>query len=92
MNIIYKGTIVRCRETMATNTTKPQKKCLCCGKEIKNGSKITVMFNNYKKLPNMILHSECFAEDKQKGRINDLLSEVEQSYKQWKWVSPSFGS
>lgn len=63
--------------------------CYCCNKPIKTGEKATLIFNNYKYIPNILVHSECF--DEQKLKVCELLADIEESYNQYKMLSRVFG-
>ena len=89
-NFTYKGTKVWFREYTTGNLTKDlQRTCFCCGKKV-NNCKAVLLINNYKKIPNMLIHSECFSE--WKNKTDELVEDIESSYSQWKQLNNVFGS
>jgi len=55
--------------------------CFCCKKPVQQGRAVLLM-NNYKYIPNILLHEECF--DTAELRIENLLSDIEREYEQYK--------
>lgn len=66
-----------------------QKTCFCCGKKV-TGCKAVILSGNYQKMPNILLHSECFSE--WENKMDDLLGDIERAYEKWKQLDGVFGS
>lgn len=57
------------------------RRCICCNQPIKNGKALLVI-NNYKHIPNIIIHTECF--NKYDGNYNELFSIIETEWQHYK--------
>lgn len=88
----YKGTNVGYRQYETGNIPEElQKTCFCCKKKINKCSAV-LLINNYQKIPNVLIHSECFSEWEKENKINELLENIEKSYNQWIQLNDIFGS
>ena len=66
----YKGTPVHVRRWHYGNMpSELQRTCFCCNKKINNCMAV-LLINNYKEIPNVILHDECF--DMWKNKTDEL--------------------
>lgn len=87
---MYKDTSVWFKEYESGNLPKElQRTCFCCGKKI-NKCKVVLLINNYKIIPNVLMHSECFSE--WKNKTDELLGDIENSYSKWNQLNNVFGS
>ena len=56
----YKNTPVYVRSWHCGNSpSKLQRTCFCCGDKVNNCMAV-LLINNFKEIPNVILHGECF--------------------------------
>lgn len=86
----YKDSVVTVRHYKTGKLNKEmRKKCFCCLKEIDN-CESSLLINNYKYIPNVLLHKECFEE--QKSKTDDLCNDIVSQYKLFKDLNSIFGS
>lgn len=86
----YKDSTVAVREwETGTIPKKMQRTCFCCGKKV-SSCKAVLLINNYKYIPNVVLHSECFS--RQEGRTEELCDDIQSSYEQYRKLESVFGS
>lgn len=86
----YKGSRVVVREQQTGNLPEEdQRTCFCCSKKI-NNCKTVLLVNNYRNIPNMLLHAEYF--EVWKDETEDLCRDIEQSYEYFKHLNDVFGS
>lgn len=86
----YKENIVGCIQYIRGASHLNPKYCFCCGKEIKDGESVVLLINNYKSFPNILIHEDCFEE--WETRTDDLCSDLESAYHQYKQLDMVFGS
>lgn len=86
----YKDSFVAVREWETGIIPKEmQRTCFCCGKKV-SSCKAVLLINNYKYIPNVMLHSECFS--RQKDRTEELCDDIQSSYGQYRKLESVFGS
>lgn len=86
----YKDSLVAVREwETGIIPDKMQRTCFCCGKKV-NNCKAVLLINNYKYIPNVMLHSECFS--RQEDKAEELCDCIQSSYKQYRKLESVFGS
>ena len=51
---------------------------------------VTLLANNYKHIPNILIHSECL--DKWEGRKEELCEKIEEEYLDWMGKNEIFGT
>lgn len=86
----YKDSFVAVREWNAGIIPgNMQRTCYCCGEKISN-CRAVLLINNYKYIPNVILHAECFGQ--QEGREEELFDSIRSSYGQYRKLESVFGS
>lgn len=87
----YKDTIVHVRQcTFKTQNHDKHKICWCCNKEFKDNEICVILINNYKHIPNMILHKKCFNEITP-TTTDDLYALIESDYRTYKRLDKIFG-
>lgn len=85
----YKDSIVAVREwETGIIPEKMQKTCFCCGKKV-SSCKAALLINNYRYIPNVVLHSECFGM--QKDKTEELFDSIQSSYEQYRKLESVFG-
>lgn len=85
----YKDSFVAVREWHYGNFPEQmQRTCFCCRRKI-NNCNVTLLVNNYKYIPNVILHSDCFKEWENKPE--ELCDSILLSYRAWKRDDEIFG-
>lgn len=82
----YKNSLIHVRDINANWDENP-KRCYCCGEPIYNGNAY-LFINNYKYIPNILLHTECY--DKQTDK-QTLFTHIEADYAKYKKLSQIFG-
>ena len=89
----YKNTPVYARNWHYGNMpSKLQRTCFCCNKKINNCMAV-LLINNYKEIPNVILHDECYEQWKDKtDELCDDIAEAYYEYKKYKKLNGIFGS
>ena len=87
--IQYKGSIVTVRRWYHRDTGGLKRRCFVCRKEIQDGE-VTLLANNYKHIPNILIHSECL--DKWEGRKEELCGKIEEEYLDWMEKNEIFGT
>lgn len=86
----YRDSIVAVREwETGIVPEKMQRTCFCCGKKVSR-CKAVLLINNYRYIPNVMLHSECF--DKHKDKEEELCDSIQSSYEQYSKMNLVFGS
>lgn len=86
----YKDSFVAVREwETGFIPDKMQRTCFCCGKKISN-CKAVLLINNYKYIPNVMLHAACFS--KREDNVVKLCDGIQASYMQYKILDSVFGS
>lgn len=85
--IQYKDSIIHMRKINANWNSNPRY-CFCCIQPIKNGVAIAAI-NNYKYIPNMLMHENCFSEWETK--TDELFSDMEKSWSKYKTLDKIFG-
>ena len=83
----YKDTFVATDNFTFRRMDNRNKTCFCCNKEIVSGEDIVLLINNYKHIPNMVLHKNCFEEQ----NTTELCQDIEDSYKKYKELHSIFG-
>lgn len=86
MEIKFKDSWVWVIEAKGNWEINPQN-CFCCEKSIKKGEAM-LLINNYKYIPNMLLHKECFNNIEEP--LESFLNKIEESYKQYKNMNKVF--
>ena len=89
-NFNYKDTFVVVRDCkFIIENHKKGKTCLCCGKEFQNNEKCILLINNYKYIPNVIIHKDCF--DRVLPEYKERLFEnIEKDYKEYQELKKIF--
>lgn len=86
----YRDSIVAVREWETGKVPeKMQRTCFCCRKKV-NNCKAVLLINNYKYIPNVIMHSECFSQ--QEDKAEELCDSIQSSYEQYRKLDSVFGS
>lgn len=63
-------------------------RCFCCNNFIQDGKAILVV-NNHQYIPNVLIHEECF--DGWKNKTDELVSDIESAYVDYKNLQEVFG-
>ena len=86
---IYKNALVYVREWESGNLSEQiQRTCFCCHKKINNCS-ATLLINNYKHIPNTIMHTDCFKQ--WENKTDDLCDDICSAHDTWKYLDEIFG-
>lgn len=65
--------------------------CWCCKNEFKDKDECILVFNNYKYIPNMIIHRRCFRQQASEMSMNRFLGLVEKDYIEYNKLKNIFG-
>ncbi len=85
----YKDSFVYVQKYHTGNLAeKIQKTCFCCNKKI-NNCRGVLLINNYKYIPNVLIHEECFKKWENKKEV--LCDNIYTKYRQWKELGEIFG-
>lgn len=85
----YKNTPVYVRRWHYGNMpSKLQRTCFCCGEKINNCMAV-LLANNYKEIPNVLLHDECF--EQWKDITDELCYDIAEAYDDYKKLNEIFG-
>lgn len=85
----YKDSDVAVREWHCGNLPEQmQRTCFCCRRKI-NNCNATLLINNSKYIPNIMLHSDCFKE--RENELEELCDSIFLSYCAWKRDNEIFG-
>lgn len=86
----YKDSFVAVREWETGIIPKEmQRTCFCCGEKI-NRCRAVLLINNYRYIPNVMLHFECFSQQEEKAE--ELCDSIQSSYEQYRKLDSVFGS
>ncbi len=78
----YKNTPVYVRSWHYGNMpSKLQRTCFCCNKKINNCMAV-LLINNYKEIPNVILHDECY--EQWKNKTDELCDDIAKAHDDYK--------
>ena len=80
----YKGTFVAVRSChFRSRNHEDGRTCWCCQEEFKDNDECVILINNYKYIPNMLLHKDCFY--KVEPDCREIFCEsIENDYKEYK--------
>ena len=85
----YKNTPVYVRSGHYGNRpSKLQRTCFCCNEKM-NNCMVVILINNYKEIPNVILHDECY--EQWKNKTDELCSEIAKAHDEYKRLNEIFG-
>ena len=85
----YKNTPVYVRNWHYGNMpSKLQRTCFCCNKKINNCMAV-LLINNYKEIPNVILHEECY--EQWKNKTDELCDDIAKAHDDYKRLNEFFG-
>ena len=85
----YKDTPVFIRKmTFRERNHEDGQTCFCCQEEFKENDQLTLLINNHKYFPNMILHQECF--EFWEKRTDELCDDIVSAYEQCKQLQNIF--
>lgn len=88
--VYYKDTFVAIRNcTFRSRNHEEGKTCWCCNDEFKDDEKCILLINNYKYIPNMILHKDCFERVHPDYR-DKLCENIERDYREYKELAKVF--
>lgn len=88
-NFDYKGTPVFVREWHSGNLPEQmQNTCFCCHRKI-NNCDATLLINNYKYIPNVVMHSKCFKQ--WESKTDELCDDICSAHDNWKYLNEIFG-
>lgn len=83
-NFYYKDTLVAVRGCLFRSQNHEKgKTCWYCDNEFKDKDECTLLINNYKHIPNMILHKKCFDYVSPEYR-DRLCANIERDYREYK--------
>ena len=86
----YKNTPVYVRSCHYGNMpSKLQRTCFCCLEKVNNCMAV-LLINNYKEIPNVILHDECY--ERWKDKTDELCDDIAKAYDEYKKLNGIFGS
>ena len=86
----YKNTPVYVRRSHYGNMpSKLQRTCFCCGEKVNNCMAV-LLINNFKEIPNVILHGECF--EHWKNKTDELCDDIAKAHDEYKRLSEFFGN
>lgn len=86
----YKNTPVYVRRGHYRNTpSELQRTCFCCNKKM-NNCMVVLLINNYKEIPNVILHDECY--EQWKDKTDELCDDIAEAYDDYKKLNGIFGN
>lgn len=80
-NFYYKDTFVAVRNCKFRGRNHEDGKvCWCCEEEFQDNDECVLLINNYKHIPNMILHKKCFDNSNKES----LCQHIEWDYQEYK--------
>lgn len=83
----YKDTFVAARNcTFRSRNHEDGKTCWCCNEEFKDNDECVILINNYKYIPNVLLHKICF----DKADKESLCCHIEWDYKEYQQLQKIF--
>lgn len=86
----YKNTPVYVRRGHYRNMpSELQRTCFCCNEKM-NNCMVVLLINNYKEIPNVILHDECY--EQWKDKTDELCDDIAEVYDEYKKLNGIFGS
>ena len=86
----YKNTPVYVRRGHYSNMpSELQRTCFCCNERM-NNCMVVLLINNYKEIPNVILHGECY--EQWKDKTDELCDDIAKAYNEYKKLNGIFGS
>ena len=86
----YKDTSVYVRRGHYRNMpSELQRICFCCNEKM-NNCMVVLLINNYKEIPNVILHDECY--EQWKDKTDELCDDIAKDYDEYKKLNGIFGS
>ena len=85
----YKNTPVYVRRGHYRNMPPElQRTCFCCNEKM-NNCMVILLINNYKEIPNVILHNECY--EQWKDKTDELCDDITETYDEYKRLNKIFG-
>ena len=86
----YKNTPVYVRHWHCGNMpSKLQRTCFCCGEKVNNCMAV-LLINNFKEIPNVLLHDECY--EQWKNKTDELCDDIAKSHDDYKRLNEIFGN
>lgn len=86
----YKGTPVYIRRWHYGNMpSELQRTCFCCEEKINNCNAVLLINNYKKKIPNILLHDECY--EQWKNKTDELCDDIAEAYNDYKKLNEIFG-
>ena len=86
----YKNSPVYVRRGHYSNMpSELQRTCFCCNERM-NNCMVVLLINNYKEIPNVILHGECY--EQWKDKTDELCDDIAEVYDEYKKLNGIFGS
>jgi hypothetical protein len=65
------------------------KTCWCCGNEFQDNEQCVLLISNFRYIPNMIVHKDCFDDCSPRDRIR-MCAKVERKYQEYERLSKIF--
>lgn len=85
----YKNTPVYVRSCHCGNMpSELQRTCFCCGEKVNNCMAV-LLINNFKEIPNVFLHYECF--EHWKNKTDELCDDIAKAHDGYKRLNEIFG-
>ena len=85
----YKNTPVYvCRGHYRNMPSELQRTCFCCNEKM-NNCMVVLLINNYKEIPNVILHDECY--EQWKNKTDELCDDIVKAHDDYKRLNEFFG-
>ena len=85
----YKNTPVYVRRGHYRNMpSELQRTCFCCNEKM-NNCMVVILINNYKEIPNVILHDKCY--EQWKDKTDELCDDIAEAYDDYKKLNGIFG-
>ena len=85
----YKNTPVYVRRGHYRNMpSELQRTCFCCNEKM-NNCMVVLLINNYKEIPNVILHDECY--EQWKDKTDELCDDIAKAHDDYKRLNEFFG-
>ena len=88
-NFKYKDSDVNIHEWVYRKVSGKKHTCFCCNHEIENGANVVLLINNYKYIPNLLLHATCARE--QENNTDSLCDDICKALSQYKQLDNIFG-
>ena len=87
----YKGNVVAVLNLKFSEQNHEKgRSCWCCGGEFKHNEECVALINNYRDIPNMLLHKECFEQyDTDEARC-ELCDKIAKDYSEYTRLNKIF--